>query len=228
MNFLNLRGDQNADASVTRKAFRVSRYYARLIAYAAKAKPRIFHILWNNKLETFDRTLLMLYYRALGKRVVLTVHNVNAAIRDSRDSLLNRLTLRIQYRLAHHLFVHTAKMKRELLEQFGVEGTKVTVIPFGINNSVPNTPMTSAEARERLGVRYDEKVLLFFGNIAPYKGLQFLTTAFQKLLARHGDFRLIIAGWPKNCETYWATLPEIDRRRREEGANITQSGIHPR
>ena len=42
-------------------------YYARLIRYAATAKPKIFHILWNNKFESFDRTLLMLYYRLLGK-----------------------------------------------------------------------------------------------------------------------------------------------------------------
>ena len=54
-------------------------YYAKLIRYAATAKPKIFHILWNNKFESFDRTLLMLYYRFLGKRIVLTAHNVNAA-----------------------------------------------------------------------------------------------------------------------------------------------------
>ena len=68
VNFLNLRGSQRSDASVVRKVFRVSMYYARLIRYAATAKPRIFHILWNNKFELFDRTLLMLYYRLLGKR----------------------------------------------------------------------------------------------------------------------------------------------------------------
>src|ERR1035437_2771057 len=44
-NFLNLRGDQRPEASVVRKVFRVSMYYAKLIAYAATAKPRVFHIL---------------------------------------------------------------------------------------------------------------------------------------------------------------------------------------
>ncbi len=96
-------------------------YYAKLIRYAATAKPRIFHILWNNKFELFDRTLLMLYYKLLGKKIVFTVHNVNAGRRDSKDTRLNRLTLRIQYRLADHIFVHTEKMKRELIEEFGVQ-----------------------------------------------------------------------------------------------------------
>ena len=45
---------------------------------------REFFIFWNNKFEVFDRTLLMLYYRILGKRIVLTVHNVNGKKRDGR------------------------------------------------------------------------------------------------------------------------------------------------
>src|SRR5712692_7705946 len=51
VNFLNLRGDQRREASSLRKAWRVLRYYVRLIGYAAKARPKLFHILWNNKFQ---------------------------------------------------------------------------------------------------------------------------------------------------------------------------------
>src|SRR5271156_305506 len=61
VNFLKLRGDQQPDVGITEKAKRILVFYARLIRYAAVARPRIFHILWNNKFEFFDRTLLMLY-----------------------------------------------------------------------------------------------------------------------------------------------------------------------
>lgn len=206
VNFLNLRGDQRMDVSLAKKVSRISKYYARLIRYAATAKPKIFHILWNNKFETFDRTLLMLYYGILGKRTVLTVHNVNAARRDSKDSVLNRLTLRIQYRLSDHIFVHTEQMKSELTQEFGVRRDRVTVIPFGINNSVPNTGLTPHDARRRLGIQNDKKVVLFFGNITPYKGLEYLVAAFQKIGARTDDYRLIIAGRLKDCEHYWSIL----------------------
>src|SRR5947209_17096336 len=63
VNFLNLRGDQSPDAPFARKIARVIAYYGRLICYAATAKPKVFHILWNNKFELFDRTLLLLYYK---------------------------------------------------------------------------------------------------------------------------------------------------------------------
>jgi len=201
--FLNLRGDQRPGVGTASKVLRVLAYYWKLIRYALTSQPRIFHILWNNKFQSFDRTVLMLYYRALRKRIVLTVHNVNAGRRDSKDSAWNRLTLRIQYHLADHLFVHTEKMRLELSEEFGVQKSHVTVVPFGINNAVPNTSLTPAEAKQRLRIQGHEKTLLFFGNIAPYKGLEHLVDAFRKLLRRDKGYRLIIAGRPKDCERYW-------------------------
>src|SRR5262249_51625098 len=62
-NFLKLRGSQRPEVSFLSKVCRVSKYYAKLIGYAATAEPRIFHILWNNRFELFDRSLLMLYYK---------------------------------------------------------------------------------------------------------------------------------------------------------------------
>ena len=206
VNFFNLRGDQHPGAGFLRKASRVALYYARLLRYVTRAKPGIFHILWNNKFEYFDRTLLTLYYRWLGKKIVLTAHNVNACRRDSNDTYLNRLTLRIQYRLADHIFVHTEKMRQELCSEFGIPERRVSVIPFGINNSVPNTDLTPANARRRLGIREGEKTILFFGHITPYKGLEYLVSAFRRILDRGSEYRLIVAGRPKNCEKYWTSI----------------------
>jgi len=201
--FLNLRGDQTCAASLLRKVTRVLVYYGRLVAYAVIAKPRVFHILWNNKIDLFDRTALMLYYRLLGKRVVLTVHNVNIGVRDRKDGPLNRLSLRIQYALSDHLFVHTQLMSRDLQAQFGVPPAKVTVIPFGILNTTPNTALTSVQARRRLGLEEGHEVLLFFGNIAPYKGVEYLVRAFAMVAATRPACRLVIAGRPKGNAEYW-------------------------
>ena len=225
--FLNLRGDQRQDSRFATKVVRVSRYYSRLIRYAATAKPRIFHILWNNKFESFDRTLLMLYYKVLGKKIALTAHNVNAGRRDCKDTFLNRLTLGIQYRFADHVFVHTEKMKRELIEEFGVQGSRVTVIPFGINNAFPNTCLTSAEARQRLGIQDGKKTILFFGNIAPYKGLEYLIAAFHQVLAWRDDHRLIIAGRPKNCERYWTAIQETISEDVQRGRILLKANFIP-
>src|ERR1700693_3106666 len=49
VNFLNLRGSSEWNAGFGRKVMRVAKYYLKLIGYAAIAKPKLFHILWNNK-----------------------------------------------------------------------------------------------------------------------------------------------------------------------------------
>lgn len=204
--FLNLRGDQRPEVSGGRKVVRVLVYYARLLRYAAAARPRVFHILWNNKFEFLDRTVILLYYRLLGRRLVLTVHNVNIGARDGRDGLVNRLTLRIQYRLADHLFVHTQRMQRELETTFDVPRAKITVIPFGINSTIPTTALSRTEARRQLGLATSDKVVLFFGNIAPYKGLEYLVEALGLVVARVPACRLVIAGRVKDSEAYWSAV----------------------
>jgi D-inositol-3-phosphate glycosyltransferase len=202
--FLNLRGDQSEDTALRRKLVRIVAYYARLAKYAARSRARIFHILWNNKFEHFDRTLLMLYYRLFRKRIILTAHNVNMRKRDGRDSWFNRLSLGIQYRLCHHILVHTTAMKDELVTDFGIPSSRVGVIPFGINNTCPSTALGRGEARERIGLGSREKVLLFFGQIAPYKGLEYLLSAFSEIAKHDEDYRLLIAGKvKKGYASYW-------------------------
>ena len=208
IHFLNLRGGQNVDAGLLKKIARVLAYYFRLIGYAFTAKPKVFHVLWNNKFELFDRTLLMLFYKLLGKKIVFTAHNVNAAARDGGDSWLNRATLKFQYHRCDRIFVHTPKMRSELVADFGVPEGKTCLIPFGLNSTVPDTALTPAQARQRLGLGAGEKVLLFFGNIAPYKGVEFLVDAFLEIAARDQSCRLIIAGRPKGDENYWAGVQE--------------------
>ena len=202
--FFNLRSDQRQNVPVRQKVIRVLSYYAKLIRYVTEAKPRVLHILWNNKFRLFDRTVLMLYYRLVGKRVVFTAHNVNAAKRDLCDGWVNRLSLRVQYHLCDNIFVHTDRMKRELVEEFSVREEKVSVIPYGINNMIPTTDLTPVNARRRLGVPQANETALFFGLIAPYKGLEYLISAMA-ILARTGrNVRLIIAGEIKRgYAAYW-------------------------
>lgn len=204
--FMNLRGDARPDASLPEKVLRVVVYYVRLLRYAATAEPKVFHLLWNNKIESLDRTLVLLYYRLLGKRLVFTVHNVNAGERDGNDSALNRLTLWCQYRLVDHLLVHTLQMKEQLRAKFGVPERKVSVIPFGINSTVPNTAVDSNEARRRLGLSDQDKVVLIFGHIAPYKGLEYLVDAAAMLREEFPKLRVVIAGRPKGNDAYWDAI----------------------
>ena len=63
----------------------------------------------------------------------------------------------------------------------------VTVIRHPVNNAFPDTELTPSEAKRQLGLRDDEKAILFFGRIRPYKGIEHLLAAFQLLVARSSE-----------------------------------------
>ncbi len=225
--FLNFRGNKTNHGNAAMKLWKLLDYYAKLIRYAARSKPKVLHILWNNKIEIFDRTILMLYYKAMGKKIALTAHNVNQARRDAKDSWLNRATLKMQYQLCDHIFVHTEKMKEELCQDFGVAEKAVTVIRHPVNDAFPDTELTPAEAKRRLGLKDDEKTILFFGRIRPYKGIEYLLDAFR-LFPQQAKYRLVVAGEPKKgSEDYLHQIRESVQRDFKPGQVILRIQFIP-
>lgn len=229
LRFLNFRGSQGKNKGFAGKMSKLLIYYAKLMRYVTLPKTKVLHILWNNKFESFDRTLLMLYYKLLGKKIVLTAHNVNQARRDLKDSWLNRTTLAVQYQVCDHIFVHTDKMKDELCQRFNVAEKAITVIRYPINNALPESELTSAEAKRRLGLSEGEKVILFFGRIRPYKGIEYLLDAFRLLVTdKQAKYRLIVAGEPKKgSEQYLHEIQTSITRHFDEGQVILRIQFIP-
>ncbi len=207
--YYNLRGNQDPYATMKDKITRVLKYYFKLARYAATTDSKIFHILWLNKFLYFDMTLLNIYYKILGKKLVYTAHNINIRERDGHNTLSNRLSLLFMYKLVDHIFVHTEKMKKQLINDFNIKDNKVSLIPFGMNDVIPKSSLTSTQAKKRFNFEGNQKVILFFGNIAPYKGLEYLISSLVHLRDTLNDFKVIVAGRIKNCEEYWENIQKI-------------------
>ena len=210
--FRNLVGSLSPDDGLVAKGWRVLSYYGRLLAFAAHTDARLFHILWFRKFPGLERLVLTAYFKLLGKRLIFTAHNVDDHARDgAKGSLFHRLSLTVFYKAVNHILVHTSQMKAELVRQFGVDERQVTVVPFGINDVIPVARESRSEARQQLGVGPDEKVLLFFGNIAPYKGVEDLLRALGTLVREDDSFTLILAGRVKDrrSEAYWTELEDL-------------------
>src|SRR4030095_7853596 len=168
LEFHNLVGSQRTDHFIA-KAWRVLRYYGRLVTFAARTDAKLFHILWFRKFRSVERTLLNTYFKILGKKLLFTAHNVDDRARDGRRTgPVDRLSLRYLYRVVDHVLVHTPKMKRELVDDFKVAEQKVTIVPYGINDVIPVSTASRSAAKQRLGLQPDERVVLFFGNTAHY------------------------------------------------------------
>lgn len=170
-------------------------FYSLQFWYLVTRKPRIIHFQWLDRYKFVDRILLPALARLRGHKVVFTVHNVNAGKRDNKDAFFNRYSLMVLYRLCSHLIVHTQQSKDELFKEFKVNQRKVSVIRHGINQRVSIRGLSRDQARASLNISSSEKVILFFGYIDYYKGLDLLIDSLSYLSDNFlTDFRLVIAG----------------------------------
>lgn len=211
LEFHNLVGRQGP-TNLMAKAWRVLAYYGRLVVFAAGTDARLFHILWFRKFPWLERILFNAYFKLLGKKLVFTAHNVDDQARDGQEGgFVDRLSLTFLYRTVDHVFVHTERMKHELVAEFTVAKDKVTVVPFGINDVVPASTASRSAARRQLDLEPDARVLLSFGHIAPYKGIEDLIRALAKLVEEDKRFTLVVAGRVKDrsCQPYWNALEAL-------------------
>ena len=221
VHYRNLHKRHDPAAPLWLKVFRIFSVYSRLVAYAARTDSHLFHLQWPYKFVFLDRTVMNLYYKALGKKLVFTAHNIDGDARDGISSPVKRFSLRFHYRMMDHLIVHTDKMKRELVEHFGMSAEKVSVIPHGIMSAVPETALSRSEARKQLGLDSRQQVLLFFGMITPYKGLETLVEAVARLKKNGRKFTLIIAGRIKECPDYWERIRRLIEQSDLKGNVVT-------
>lgn len=183
------------NSSFLKKFYNLIRYYLLQIWFLISQKPRVVHFQWLDRKILVDRLVLPTMARLFGHTVVLTVHNINAAKRDNRDNALNRFTLRYLYNTAHLLIVHTPQSKAELMKEFPVKESKIAIIKHGMNNRVMQRGISRVEARMHFGLKSEEKVVLFFGNIDYYKGLDLLVDSLLLLPVEfRRNLKVLIAG----------------------------------
>jgi D-inositol-3-phosphate glycosyltransferase len=204
-------------SSLFAKAANTLRFYFLQIWFLISKNKRVVHFQWLDRFIFADRIILPLVARLSGHRVVLTVHNINAGKRDNRDSIGNRISLRILYHLAHRLIVHTEKSKDELMAEFPIRESKIAVIKHGMNNRVTRTGIKTEDARKIFRIAENEKVILFFGNIGYYKGLDLLIDSFAEMPDNFlSEARLLIAGNSKSPEYTDSIKRKIDNPRISE------------
>jgi glycosyltransferase involved in cell wall biosynthesis len=100
------------------------------------------------------------------------------------------------HRLSHLTVAHSAFDKRRLIDEFGLDPDRVVVIPhgeYGFFERQDDRPERDA-ARRRLGLGLEDEVVLFFGYIREYKGLDLLFDAWPAVMEARPKARLVVAG----------------------------------
>ncbi|NEX47755.1 glycosyltransferase, partial [Pseudotabrizicola algicola] len=129
-----------------------------------------------------------------GGQLVWTIHNTVS--HDTPFPELERDLSRQLAALAHRLHFHSGASVPEVAATFDVPVEKVRVSRHGSYIGAYPDFVGRDEARRVLGIGADEDVILFSGQIRPYKGVDDLVTAFRAILADRPKARLVLAGRP--------------------------------
>jgi len=133
------------------------------------------------------------------RRGVVTVHDLGYLYYPEAHRLLDRLYLdlstRYNARAATHLVADSSATKRDLIERYGTDPDKITVVYPGYDDATFQ-PVRDKEAIETVKVRYDiaGDYVLFVGTLQPRKNLIRLIRAFSNLQSPISNLQLVIAG----------------------------------
>jgi len=178
--------------------------WMQIICEGHQRKTRVIHIQWA-KMPIVD-IFMFAMLKLMGFRIVYTVHN---ALPHSDRRWRSIVRFRQLYRLSDALVVLSRQVGRDL-EEWVLPGIshKIHVIEHGL--LYPKTPSpTREEARHQLGLDENKEMLLFFGAISPYKGLDDLIRAASVAGRERPELVLFIAGGPREpWDRYQALIDE--------------------
>jgi glycosyltransferase involved in cell wall biosynthesis len=123
--------------------------------------------------------------RLRGAKIVLTVHDILP--HDTAETY--KALFQSLYRHTDALICHSDSIRTRLISEFAIPAEKIFVIPHGPffydippDNSASLTPRTS------------EQIVLWQGIIFPYKGVDLLLNAWQRVEAATDNARLVVLG----------------------------------
>lgn len=171
------------------------RYGAQVGAFLKNAKPRVVHQQWLNDLPTEP-----MFWDAMQRRagrplpLIYTAHNVF----PHEATLEVQRAYRKVYERPQRIIVHGETLRAAAIEEAQVAPEKLRVLPHGHYHFLADAfPVPSkAEARALLELDSNDRVILFFGFVRTYKGLDILLLALERLLREpsSGKIKLLMAG----------------------------------
>lgn len=145
-----------------------------------------------------------------GKKIIITVHNVTPHTTDLPSVFLDKKLNKIIFPYANHFIVHNKRNIDKFLKLYKIDENKISIIPHGTMMPYQKIKNISKEdARKHLNIPPNKKVILFFGYMWNYKGLDVLLKSLKIVQENMNNVVLLLAGQPlRDWEKYEKIIKE--------------------
>jgi glycosyltransferase involved in cell wall biosynthesis len=157
--------------------YRSLKYNSILSSFIKREKFDIVHL-------TSVPSLFNIPMLSFRKKVLLTVHD--PIPHSSSVSRMDRYNRFVAFKLYKYFLLLNEAQKEEFISYYGL----------GKNKIVLGSKLSSYNYLHLYNYNYSDKgrYILFFGNITPYKGLEFLFDAMSIVHEKYPDIKIIVAG----------------------------------
>ncbi len=128
--------------------------------------------------------------RELGVPVVSTIHGSDIMLYPKRNKAVCRKTQKA-LKMNDRIITVSGRLLAEAERMVPEIEAKIIYNGF---DPARFYPVPQQQAREKLGISGQEKVLLFVGNLLPVKGVDLLLTAFARVASQDPDLYLYLGG----------------------------------
>ena len=125
-----------------------------------------------------------------GTRILWTVHNEFP--HEGADVEFHRAANAQMCELSDLIHVHFPQAGEQLESEYGVEAGAIQVMPHPHYGDYYGAPIPSREARAMLSIGQDTRVILIFGYVRRYKGIEAAVESFRK--TTNDRLRLLVVG----------------------------------
>lgn len=155
------------------------------------AKGDIAHLQWWSLPTAPIIFFMSLGLKMRGKKIIVTMHNVL----PHEASIFDRMITGLALAFCDVYLVHSQKNAEQLKESFG--NKEVKLVPMGVHDMyIDSEKITKAQARKWLKLPKKDVVLLVFGNLREYKGIDDIINAMEIIQNTNKGCTLVIAGEP--------------------------------
>jgi len=162
---------------------------ANLVKHVNSFKPHLIHLQVGGKLDL----LIFLFLRRYP--LVAMFHDPKLHLGQPHRHWLNFIMYWARKR-SNQIFVHGQKLKEIMVREHDVLAKKVHVIPLGEHQVAPFVKYAKGNLKE------DGNLVLFFGSIYRYKGLEYLIKAEPLITKEVPNAKIIIAGTGEDFDKY--------------------------
>jgi len=177
------------------------------ISVGFKINTDILHVQWWSWFLAPVYLTTLSIAKARGKRIIMTIHNVQPHEKAFYKRFLNSSVIN----LADEYIVHNEENKI-LFQQIKNTNKKIHVLSHGIIE-IEKSNISIENLKKQYGFSKNDKILLFFGNIRDYKGLDVMFESLSEL--KDKNIKLIVAGKPwKDFKEYNERIEKLDLKER--------------